>query len=254
MYSYLKFIGHPKVGNLATFKAEYVGGKGPKAIPAKVRNDKLRELLESFTIMRSPGHHFLGTALVKLPETHPDTVTVELSKEEKVIGEFLDDKLEYHITQKAENSRKAKESSQKAKKNSRKAKENSRKAEENPRKVEENSEKAVKNSRPCLYEAMMRTRQFAASPLLLEKLVKEQIWTQADVESMREKAHAMGCTETPFIDQFEKWLIGPISKRKPMSAKMKNARQLLGMNICPKCSDQQNDPQRAEVCTHSQSL
>lgn len=212
------------MGNLATFKAEYVGGRGLKAISTAVRNEKLRELLGPFMMMRRPGYHFLGSALVKLPETHPDTVKVEQSKEENVISEALEEDLKDHLMRKAENP--------KAKKNSRKAKRNSHRAGDDPR--------------PCLYEAMMRARQFAASPLLLEKLVKEQIWTRAQVKSMKEKAHAMGCTETPFIDQFEKWL-EPNSSCKPTSAKVKKASQLSDRYLCTRCGGRPQ--QRAEVCT-----
>lgn len=237
IYSYLKFINHPLVRDFPSFRDQYLGGKKGEHFPEGVENkyEKLDQLLEPIMLMRSPGHRFLGGALVELPETHFHAITVPLSAEEDVIYKFVEAHIEAYINKKS--GKKLKKTPSRIRK-----------------KPEDESDKAPDEDPGeglgyrSLYEVALRLRQLVASPLLLEKLVKGGIWTASQIKQMREEAHSRGCVNTPCIDQYETWVSeSGISQTASKNAhKLKRKKAELIKNSCPGCtSDTQEEPHRS---------
>lgn len=237
LYSYLKFIQHPLVTDFPNFRDQYLGGKKGKLFPTGVKNkyEKLDRLLEHLMIMRTPAHKFLCGALVELPETHFHATHVQLSTEEEVIYKSVEAHIEEHINRKS-----GKEPKKKPSRPRKKPQDVSRKA------TDEDSGGLGYRS---LYEVAMRLRQLVASPLLLEKLVKEGIWTAEQIRKMRDEAHNRGCDKTPFIDQFESWISEPkmpqTASKKANRLSRKAAEFIRG--FCPGCgAPPQEEPHRSQ--------
>ncbi|KAJ0114538.1 hypothetical protein J7T55_004782 [Diaporthe amygdali] len=196
IFAPLKFLGHPMAEDFSDFKSKYLGGRGGKDLPTEgPRYSDLSRLLEPIMIMRTPGHSFLGCALVSLPETHALLSHVTLSREEEIIQEYIDKHMRAYLTKKAAGQTKEKK----------------------PGRPRKNTSQAAgvpseKLSWQSLNEVLMRKRQSVASPALLENLVKGGIWTLDQVRSMRDEVHKTGIVDTPFIDLFEKWIKEPKSR------------------------------------------
>lgn len=246
IYSYLKFIKHPKVSDFPTFRDQYLGGKKGKLFPTGVENkyENLDRLLAQIMLMRTPGHSFLGGALVELPETHFHATPVPLSTEEDVIYKFVEAHIEAYIN----------------KKSGKKPKKTPIRARKKPQ--DESNEAADEDPGEglgyrSLYEVALRLRQLVASPLLLEKLVKDGIWTAVQVREMRGAARDRGCVNTPFIDQYETWIsesgTPQTASRKANTSERKTAK--LNMDHCPKCwTANRENPHRSQClciwCKH----
>ena len=172
LFPYLKFIRHPKVSSLREFKRTYIGGKGRNALSKDERSERLSELLRPVMILRIPSHSFLGTSLLKIPEGHAlPPIQVEMSKEERLIYEFIKDNIKEHVMRKAA------------------------------------GRGQMTVDWHVAAEAFVRLRQCIASPLLLEALAMEGFWTLADVAQMRKLARDAGAETTPFIDQIKRWVL-----------------------------------------------
>ncbi|KAG6366629.1 hypothetical protein INS49_000807 [Diaporthe citri] len=238
LYAYLKFIDHPLVTDFPTFRDKYLGGKNGRLFPKGVQNkyEKLDRLLEQLMIMRTPGHKFLGGALVELPETYFHADPVPLSPEEDIIYKFVEAHMEAYIVKKS-----GKKPQKKPSRPRKKPQDESGMAAD-----EEMGEGLGYRS---LYEVALRLRQLVASPLLLEQIVKGGIWTANQVKEMRDKAHSHGCDKTPFIDKFESWMSEP---RIPQTAsrkanKLRRKKADLIRNDCPGCSSStQEEPHRSQ--------
>lgn len=220
LYPYLLFINHPNITTLKAFKAFVVGGTGRQALSIKERNSNLTTLLGPYAILRTPKHRFLGQALVNLPESIEAYKNVQLAKEEKVIYEEIDSDMKHYITNKA---------SKRGNKRSKKTKDCKQKD---------------KLTWASLYESALRFRQCVASPLLLESLVKDGIWTRDQVQAMKEKAISKGCRETPFIDMIKRWIGEP---NDVVSQQVADAQRFLSKHRCPGCRrlpDEKEDPKK----------
>lgn len=242
IYSYLKFIKHPQVSDFPTFRDQYLGGKKGKLFPTGVENkyENLDRLLAPIMLMRTPGHSFLGGALVELPETYFHATPVPLSAEEDVIYKFVEAHIEAYINKKSD---------KKPDKKPKKTPCRPRKKPQDESSKGPDEEMSDGLGYRSLYEVALRLRQLVASPLLLEKLVKDGIWTAIQVREMREAAHDRGCVNTPFIDQYETWIsesgTSQTASRKVNTSKRKTAK--FNMDHCPECStpDREN-PHRSQ--------
>lgn len=225
LFPYLKFIGHPNVSTMREFKRTYVGGRGRNFIPVNERFEKLAELLNSVMIMRTPSHSFLGTTLLKLPNSHPLPPTmIKFSEEEDVIYQSIKNNIRDHTTKKA-------------------------------------ALKEKNASWAALNESIIRLRQCVTSPLLLENLANEGFWSAADVASMKRVVREAGCTTTPFIDQIERWNLRSNQNRvsatpgHPIPEKsVADAKAVLDLAVChghdcEKPITQLIEPQKSE-CGH----
>lgn len=222
LYPYLLFIRHPDITTLSKFKACFVGGKGRYALSREERNSNLTEQLGAYILLRTPKHKFLGEALVNLPEAHEIYKTVQLGKEERIIYKKIDSDMKAYITKKA-----GKRVRKRATKN--------------------NDKKIDKLTWANLWESALRFRQCVASPLLLENLVKDGIWTRGQVQAMKAQALSEGCSETPFIDMIDRWIDEPSDS---FSQKIADAQRLLKTYECPSCRNSalpEKDPQQASV-------
>lgn len=236
IYSYLKFINHPLVTDFPSFRDQYLGGKKGEHFPEGVENkyEKLDQLLAPIMLMRSPGHSFLGGALVELPETHFHAITVPLSLEEDVIYKFVEAHIEAYINKKS--GKKPKKTPIRARK---------KPQDESNEGADEAPDEGL--GYRSLYEVALRLRQLVASPLLLEKLVKGGIWTADQIKQMREEAHSHGCVKTPYIDQYETWISesGTSQTASKKAHKLKRKRAELIKDSCPGCTQDQEEPQRS---------
>lgn len=218
LFPYLKFIRHPGVTTYKAFKDAIVGGKGRKKLSEETRNENLGKLLEPCMLLRTPKHQFLGTALVDLPNAHPTSQEVELGEEERVIYEYIDRYIKEYVGSK-------------------------------PRK----SGKNVGNtSWTMLSESALRFRQCAASPLLLERIVKDGIWTNKQIKDMKSEALSRGCEETHFIDFFQRWIREPKDAcfYKPQTALgyLTHVQRISERHTCPGCGSwEPKFPQKGTV-------
>lgn len=240
LYSYLKFIRHPLVLDFAQFRNQYLGGQARGKLSetkvSKTKYEALNRLLEPIMFMRQPQSSFLGSALVDLPKRYDDEVFIPLSKEEQVIQRFMEDHIEAYILKKSAANPGKKNLGKQAPKGSRK---------------KPITATSGKMSYRSLAESAMRFRQLVASPLLLEKLVKDGIWTPEQVRQMRDQAHKDGCAETPFIDQFNLWLSEPKMLSSAQGSKrVQRIEANLNLLSCPRCNlSSQVDPQMSS-CGH----
>lgn len=240
LYSYLKFIRHPLILDFVQFRNQYLGGRArenmSKTKANKTKYEALDRLLEPIMFMRSPDSSFLGSALVDLPKKHDYVSRIPLSTEEQIIQRFMEDHIEAYILKKSAANPRKKNVGKQAPKTSRK---------------KSNSVPSGKMNYKSLTESALRFRQLVASPLLLEKLVKDGIWTPEQVRLMRDQALEAGCTETPFIDQFSLWLSEP--KLPPNFHGNKMVQRIeanLNQASCPVCNDcAQKDPHMS-LCGH----
>lgn len=239
LYSYLKFINHPQVTDFPTFRDQYLGGKKGKLFPEGVENkyEKLDRLLEPIMIMRTLGQKFLCGALVELPETHFLATRFALSTEEDVIYKSVEDHMKAYIINKS-----GKKPQKKPSRPRKKTQDKSSKATD-----EDVSEDLSYRS---LHEVALRFRQLVASPLLLEKLVKDGIWTANQIRGMRDECHSRSCARTPFIDYFESWISEPkISTASKKANKRERQKAEIIRDCCPKCSSStQEKPFRSACC------
>lgn len=238
LYSYLKFIKHPLVNDFPTFRDKYLGGKKGRLFPKGAENkyEKLERLLEQNMLMRTPGHKFLGGALVELPETYFHADPIPLSPEEDVIYKSVEAHIEAYIINKS------------GKKPQKKPTRPRKKAQDESDKVPD-EDKGEGLGYRSLYEVALRLRQLVASPLLLEQIVKGGIWTANQVREMRSEAQSRGCDKTPFIDQFESWISEPRipqpASKKANRFQRKKAEVI--RKICPGCNTSaQQEPHRSQ--------
>jgi SNF2 family DNA or RNA helicase len=226
LYSYLKFINHPLVKDFPTFRDQYLGGKKGKLFQKGVENkyEQLHRLLEQVMIMRTPGHKLLGGALVELPETHFVAISVPLSTEETVIYKYVEKHIGDHIIKKSGKKPKPKNLPTRP-----------RKKQQGDSSISPDDEGLGFKS---LCEVALRLRQLVASPLLLEQVVKDGIWTTEQVRQMKDEALKRGCSRTPFIDQFETWISEPeISQTASRKAnRLEQKRNKLNSSCCPVCN------------------
>lgn len=237
IFAPLKFLGHPMAEDFSDFKSKYLGGRGGKDLPTEgPRYSDLSRLLEPIMIMRTPGHSFLGCALVSLPETHALLSHVTLSREEEIIQEYIDKHMRAYLTKKAAGQTKEKK----------------------PGRPRKNTSQAAgvpseKLSWQSLNEVLMRKRQSVASPALLENLVKGGIWTLDQVRSMRDEVHKTGIVDTPFIDLFEKWIKEPKSRDYSSgNRKVDELQAQAGTTVCAQClkpHSEETEPQESD-CGH----
>ncbi|KAI7788507.1 hypothetical protein LA080_010840 [Diaporthe eres] len=180
------------------FKNQYLGGRAQetasKTKPNKNQYEALDRLLEPIMFMRNPDSSFLGSALVDLPKKHVYVSRIPLNTEERIIQKFMEDHIEDYVLKKLATNARKKNVGKEAQNRSRK---------------KSTTATSGKMSYKSLTESALRFRQLVASPLLLEKLVKDGIWTPEQVRLMRDQAREAGCAETPFIDQFSLWLSEP---------------------------------------------
>lgn len=217
IYAPLKFLGHPLVGEFSDFKEKYLGGWGGKDLPTEGhRYSELSRILEPIMILRSPNHRFLGCPLVSLPESHATLVNVELSPEEEIIYRFLDQ----HIGNCFE---------KKSARNS-----TNRPGTCGKSKTQTTDEPSGEYSLRSLNEIFLRKRQVVASPALLERLVKDGLWTLDHIRSMKQAVQMKGPAETPFIDLFEKWINEP--KLPKLSTRGRKAAAELAMLQATECT------------------
>lgn len=217
IYAPLKFLGHPLVGEFSDFRGKYLGGWGGKNLPTEgPRYSELSRILEPIMILRSPNHRFLGCPLVSLPESHATLVNVELSPEEETIYKFLDAYIGAYFKRKsAGNPTKNPGTCGKSK-------------------TPTTDEPSGEHSLSSLNEVFLRKRQVVASPALLERLVKDGIWTLDHIKSMRHAVQTKGSAETPFIDLFEKWIKEP--KLPKLSSRGRKAAAELAMVQATECT------------------
>lgn len=218
LFPYLLFIRHPKIKSLAEFKHHFLGGKGDLALSREKRNANLTELLTPYVLHRTPKHQLLGEALVNLPETHSSYKKIQLGKEERIIYEKIASEIKAYMTKKA-----------------------GKRCNKRPKKTKESKDNWA------LYESALRVRQCVSSPLLLENLVKDGIWTLEQVQEMKEEALSEGCSETPFIDMIRRWIEKPSDA---ISQEMAIAQSLLEKHQCPGCKrspGEKKDEQQASV-------
>lgn len=226
LYPYLKFVGHPDITTMADFKKRFVSGKGSDALLEEERFERLRKLLTSVMIMRTPSQLFLGSTLLKLPPGHAmPPIKVRLSAEEGIIYRSIEEKMKDRIEKKSTSKKKG-------------------------------------VGVDMLMQCLVRLRQCITSPLLLENLATECFWSSDDVDSMRQEARDAGSQTTPFIDQIEGWIqkislghasttSGKVNPEKSIA----DARALLDEGTCPgnaceKTITQLTEPQMAE-CGHA---
>lgn len=211
LWPLLTFIQHPSVEDFADFKKNYLTKKREKKLKGEAEYEELGKLLLPISIMRTPGHQFCGLPLVNLPQDHAVTEMIPLSAEEQVLLGYLKEHIMDYIDMKS----------------------------------------GGKSNYFCLFERFMRYRQFSASALLLEGPVRDGLWTLDHVKQMKEKAHDVGCGETPIIDLFERWILEPKSHHlaptgdKKMDAIIAKTDPLL----CPLCSQMPTEPTLAG-CSH----
>ncbi|KAL1856527.1 hypothetical protein Daus18300_010684 [Diaporthe australafricana] len=213
LWPYLKFIGHPLVKEFPAFKRDYLGGRGGKTFKGKTQYEELNKLLLPISIMRTPGHHFLGVPLVKLPQEHAETHEVSLSDEEQIILESLRSHIHEYILKKSGGGQ---------------------------------------SNYFCLFEAFTRYRQYSSAPTLLEGPVKGGLWNLDQLQSMRDEAHEAKCAQTPLIDLFERWVSEPQSDHVAPTGdkKMDAAIAMTTATVCTWCGMLPNDPVMAEGCIH----
>lgn len=168
-------------------------------------------------IHRKPDQMFLGTELVNLPEGEGYCQEFQLEKEERIIYDQLNEHIKAYLIKKAE------------------------------------SQPGTKVGRKIwimLTESLTRFRQAVFSPLLLELIVKDGLWSLDQVEAMKAKAHTEGCKETPFIDFLMLWVKEPKHFRfsTPRITSQELARA--DKQACPLCGAnilQIKDPQQTAV-------
>lgn len=237
LYSYLKFIQHPQVNDFSTFRDQYLGGRKGKLFPKGVENkyEQLHRLLEQIMIMRNPGHKLLGGALIELPETHFHATSVPLSIEETVIYEYVEKHIEEYINKRSGKKPKAKILPPR------------------PRKKTQDDSTAPPDDEglgfKSLCEVALRLRQLVASPLLLEHVARDGLWTIEQVRQMKDEAYKRGCSRVPFIDQFESWISGPrICQRASRKAnRLEQTRNKLNSLCCPVCNKpRQQEPHKSQ--------
>ncbi|KAL2292700.1 hypothetical protein FJTKL_07793 [Diaporthe vaccinii] len=240
LYSYLKFIRHPLVLDFIHFKNQYLGGRAQetasKTKPNKNQYEALDRLLEPIMFMRNPDSSFLGSALVDLPKKHVYVSRIPLNTEERIIQKFMEDHIEDYVLKKLATNARKKNVGKEAQNRSRK---------------KSTTATSGKMSYKSLTESALRFRQLVASPLLLEKLVKDGIWTPEQVRLMRDQAREAGCAETPFIDQFSLWLSEP---KFPSSSHGNKMVQRIEANLnqasCPVCNDSTQENPHMSRCGH----
>lgn len=240
LFSYLKFIRHPLVLDFVHFKNQYLVGRpqetAPKTKPNKTNYEALNRLLEPIMFMRNPDSNFLGSALVDLPKKHAYVSRIPLGTEERIIQKFMEDHIEAYILKRSA----ANPTKKKAVKE----------AQNRPRK-KSTTATSGKMSYKSLTESALRFRQLVASPLLLEKLVKDGIWTPEQVRLMRDQAREAGCAETPFIDQFNLWLLEPKFSSSARGNKMvQRIEANLNQASCPVCNNSTQQNPHMSLCGH----
>lgn len=237
LYSYLKFIKHPLVDEFPAFRDKYLGGKKGQFSPKGVENkyEELDRLLEQIMIRRTPGHKFLGGALLELPETHFHATYVPLSTEETVIYEYVEEHIAEYIIKKSGKTPKPKKQPNRPRK----------KPQGEPSVSSSDEELGFKS----LCEAALRLRQLVASPLLLEQVVRGGIWTSEQVRKMKDEAHSRGCAQTPFIDHFETWISEPMTSQtaSKKANRLERKRHELNSLCCPGCTTpRQQEPHKSQ--------
>ncbi|KAG8166749.1 hypothetical protein KVR01_002438 [Diaporthe batatas] len=148
--------------------------------------------------MRAPGNKFLDSVLVEIPDPDCSAKLVELSMEEIVIYEYMERHVEAYLVRKSGRKPKPKL------KPKPKPKPKSSRTRNKPDSEMKKNPDAAQLCYTSLYEAALRLRQLVSSPLLLEQIVKDGIWTAEQAREMKNEAHRRGCSETPFIDYFGK--------------------------------------------------
>lgn len=260
LYPYLLFIRHPDITAMDIFKAKFVGGKGRRALSMQTRNSNLAEVLESYALLRTPKHHLLGEALVNLPESHQVYKYVQLSKEERIIYKKIESDMKDHITMKTPQMLITHNSSSPSQATFSVNQEESQddnsfsygqvppsRGSKRANKTKNNKKNGENLTWANLCESALRFRQCVASPLMLENLVKEKIWTREQVQAMKEEALSQGCSETPFIDMIRRWIDEPSDAFSQELVDLQ--RRTLELR-CPGCKDSarpEKEPQQASV-------
>lgn len=217
LYPYLLFIRHPTIATMADFRSSFVRKSNRKALPLQEKNLNLTQMLGAYILLRTPKHCFLGEALVDLPEAQEIYEHIDLGKEERIIYDMIESHIKDHMEKKT-----AKNMAVKAK----------------------DKKKATWTT---LYESLLRFRQCVASPLLLENLMKDKIWTRKQAKEMKKRAIAEGCGKTPFIDMIERWIAEP---NNPRSQEMVDFSRMYIKYRCPGCENpalQDREPHQAGV-------
>lgn len=224
LYSYLKFIRHPLVDEFPAFRDKYLGGKKGLSSPngAEKKYEELDQLLEHVMIMRIPGHQLLGGPLFDLPKIHYYTPSFSLSPEEAIIYEYLEKHITEYIIKKSEKTPRPKKQSSR------------------PSKKPQGETSAFEDEGlgfKSLCEVALRFRQLVASPLLLEQIVRDGVWTSEQVREMKHEAHSRGCAQTTFIDHFEAWVSQPMVPRSAWKKMDRKEQKRIELNrlCCPGC-------------------
>lgn len=250
LLAYLQFIRHDKITSRTKFREAFIGGKEGK-LSMEERNLSLNRHLGPHMIRRTPNHCFLGTTLVELPNSHANIREVVLGEEENVIYRSICDIIIVYITKKADRRATEKEPKHAAKQT--KIQVDGQKDDREDSQPDDQEDEPKKLGWTLLNETALRLRQCVASPLLLETVVKDGLWTRQEIMDMKEKARGLGCDETPFIDMFERWIneLENVRYRQDTNQQeIAKAQELLSQNTCPLCSKtihQQDEPHQAAV-------
>lgn len=253
LLAYLQFIRHREITSRKEFNEAFIGGKGcgTGKLSMNERNLSLNRHLGPHMIRRTPNHCFLGTALVELPNSHANIREVVLGEEENLIYRSICDIIKAYITEKA-----ARRAAEKAAKHAAKQT-NNQADDQKDDQPDDQEDKSKALGWTLLNETALRLRQCVASPLLLETVVKDGLWTHQEITDMKAKACGLGCDETPFIDMIERWINEPknVHYRQHMNQQeIAKAQELLSQNTCPICSKtiyQQEEPHQAAVSSTS---
>ncbi|KAK1980371.1 SNF2 family domain-containing protein [Colletotrichum cereale] len=95
LFSYLKFIQYPRLGDFSDYLREYEAG-------SKTRS-KHKRLVNDVMYRRTQGDFFLGQPILNLPTTHPTHQYLTLSAEEMVIFRMMERCFRDEVNQDMEN-------------------------------------------------------------------------------------------------------------------------------------------------------